>query len=61
MTQPNCPKCENTMVSTANPLHRIFGDVRAVACTQCDYMMLEYPFEPMASEQVILLQLDAAD
>jgi len=49
------------MVSTANPLHRIFGDVRAVACTQCDYMMLEYPFEPMTSEQVILLQLDAAD
>jgi hypothetical protein len=57
MTRSNCPKCENTMVSTASPLHRIFGDVRAFACTQCDYMMLEYPFEPMASEQVILLQL----
>jgi hypothetical protein len=46
MARSNCPKCENTMVSTANPLHRIFGDVRAFECTQCGYMMLEYYLEP---------------
>jgi hypothetical protein len=51
MTLSNCPECENTLVSTVNPLHRIFGDVRAFECTQCPYMMIAYAVEPMASEQ----------
>jgi hypothetical protein len=45
------PECETPMVSTANPLHRIFGHVHAFECTQCLYMMLEYAVEPIASEQ----------
>jgi hypothetical protein len=53
MTLSNCPECENTLVSTANPLHRIFGDVRAFECAQCHYMTLEYAVEPMASEQLV--------
>jgi hypothetical protein len=53
MTPSNCPECENTLVRTANPLHRIFGDVRAFECTQCHYMTLEYAVEPIASEQRI--------
>jgi len=51
MTLSNCPECENTLVSTANPLPRIFGDVRAFECTQCRYMMLEYAVEPIAFAQ----------
>jgi hypothetical protein len=47
----NCPECENTLVSTANPLPRIFGNVRAFECAQCHYMMLEYAVEPIASAQ----------
>jgi hypothetical protein len=53
MTLSNCPECEETLVSTPNPLHRIFGDVRAFECTQCHYMTLEYAVEPIASEQRI--------
>ena len=39
------------MVSTTNPLRRIFGDIRAFECTQCHYMTLEYAVEPIASAQ----------
>jgi transposase-like protein len=62
MTRPNCPECENTMVRAANPLHRIFGDIRAFECSQCGYtLLLKYPFEPMPSGQSIGLQrLDVA-
>jgi hypothetical protein len=51
------------MLRAANPLHRIFGDVRAFECSQCGYtLLLKYPFEPLPSGQSIGLQrLDAAE
>jgi hypothetical protein len=35
-----CPECDAVMILGARPLWRIFGDVRAFECSNCEHMVL---------------------
>jgi len=36
---PQCPECDTVMVLGKRPLMRIFGDVGAFECSNCEYML----------------------
>ena len=51
---PNCPKCGTCMLQGLSPCRRIFGDIRAFECSECDYVLiLKHPFEPLLADQVV--------
>lgn len=56
-----CPECDTVMIAAPTPLMRIFGDIRALECPACDYMLLSYSFRPAPAEPAIVLRLDAAE
>lgn len=59
---PQCPECDSVMILAPRPLMRIFGDVRALECPTCHYMLLSvYSFQSTALEPAIVLRLDAAE
>jgi hypothetical protein len=51
---PNCPKCGSRMLQGPRPFRKIFGDIRAFECSECDdILILKYPFKPMLADQAV--------
>jgi hypothetical protein len=51
------------MILGKRPLMRIFGDVRAFECLNCDYMLLvaRPPFQPMLKPATVRSAAEAAE
>jgi hypothetical protein len=41
----NCPQCDARLLQAPRPLGRVFGDVRALECSSCGFMIIEYFLE----------------